>query len=476
MRWSFYIYSIALLLIFALSLVTDWYDQLIYCINVIAVLMVIDKLGKGIVLREIIALHSCFICLLMPLIGYLVYNENYPLAAITRRYMPVPKELYFSFALPAVTAFSLFLCWPISNSSGADNGQPLEEKIRKARSLLENHKRLGLYLLIMGVFVTTFVDSVPVSIRYIFSLLYFAAFAGCLYIYFTKDFPYKKIILSLFGLFIVAASLRNGMFTIIAYMGMTLFSFFFLGNKSSIIKKLTIFILGMLLLTLIQSVKPAYRRMLKMNYHGDKVEMFAGLLEERVTNVDKFISVDALFPLHYRANQGFNMALVMKRFPILKPYDNGSNLLVVAFASLVPRLLWPDKPEAGGIANMKYYAGVTIKGWSTNVGPLGEAYASFGSVGGIVFMSLLGFFIRLFYKRIFVIANKIPLIIFWIPVMFYQVTYSAENDTFQILNSLIKSSFFVFLLYKFIPSLFIASKKQNRFTKKTIVRDTSLQT
>lgn len=38
--------------------------------------------------------------------------------------------------------------------------------------------------------------------------------------------------------------------------------------------------------------------------------------------------------------------------------------------------------------------------------------------------------------------------------MFYQVTYSGENDTLQIVNSLIKSAVFMYVLYKVSPILF----------------------
>ena len=49
---------------------------------------------------------------------------------------------------------------------------------------------------------------------------------------------------------------------------------------------------------------------------------------------------------------------------------------------------------AGGQYNMKYYTGLVIEGWSTNVGPVGEAYGSFGVTGGIMYMFCLGLFIR----------------------------------------------------------------------------------
>jgi hypothetical protein len=44
--------------------------------------------------------------------------------------------------------------------------------------------------------------------------------------------------------------------------------------------------------------------------------------------------------------------------------------------------------------------------------------------------------------------------ILWLPVIFYQATYSAENDILQILNSTIKSSIFLWLVSKFQPRWF----------------------
>ena len=177
----------------------------------------------------------------------------------------------------------------------------------------------------------------------------------------------------------------------------------------------------------------------------------------------------SFFPIYYRTNQGFNVALDIRRFPAVKPHDNGKNLMLAAASAFVPRVLWPNKPEAGGKFNMKYYANITLRGWSTNVGPLGEAYGSFGVTGGIIFMFCLGMFIRWAYYKLFSLSRKIPLLICWIPVLFYQITYSAETDTLQILNSLIKAAFFIWVLYKFLPGWFGVAKKGERqvYTRNT---------
>jgi hypothetical protein len=190
-------------------------------------------------------------------------------------------------------------------------------------------------------------------------------------------------------------------------------------------------------------------------------------VQQKASATGGLFSEDAFFPMYYRGNEGYNVALVMRRMPALQPYDNGFNLAKTFASAVVPRVLWPDKPESGGKFNMKYYAGYEIEGFSTNVSPIGEAYGSFGPLGGVIYMILLGAFVRWSYRKVFIIANTIPLIIFWIPVLFYQVVYSMESDTLQILNSLTKSAFFIWVLAKFVPGWFGIVKKQ--YFKKPIV-------
>ena len=435
--------SLIQLVIFILSLVTDWYPVLSISLLLVVLITILDKLGKGVVLREIIALHSTFVCLIMPVVGYESYTRNNSLARIWVRYMPVPADDYFSFALPASAAFVVALCWPMNRRNHSDHGVFFQEIIEKIKVILHQSfmKRSSLQILAIGTtmfFVSSFL---PSSLQFVFLLFYFASFAGLLYLYYTPGFKGKWLILTLFILFILFNALRSGMFTIVAYMGLTLFSFFFLGRKAGFLKKTIVFIISAFFLLLVQSIKPAYRKLVWQGFAGNQAELFITLAADKIATGD-FLSMKAFFPIYYRANQGYNVALVMRRFPKIVPHDNGRNLGLAAASALVPRFLWPDKPEAGGKFNMKYYANITLKGWSTNIGPLGEAYGSFGVPGGIAFMFFLGMFVRWAYSKLFSLSREIPLLICWIPVLFYQITYSAETDTLQILNSLIKSAFF----------------------------------
>jgi len=131
-----YIYTILHILILILSLVTQWYQQLSISLALLLLVMVIDKMGKGIVLRESTAVLYVITCLVLPVIGYNFYTaENY-LAKLWGKYMPVPQNVYFAYVLPAITCFSMAITWPLGFRGSADEGEILNDSFRKIREVL----------------------------------------------------------------------------------------------------------------------------------------------------------------------------------------------------------------------------------------------------------------------------------------------------------------------------------------------------
>jgi hypothetical protein len=63
-------------------------------------------MGQGIVMLEAISLFYVFTCLVMPVVGYKFYNYENPMARLFRRFMQVPEQDYFGYALPALILFS----------------------------------------------------------------------------------------------------------------------------------------------------------------------------------------------------------------------------------------------------------------------------------------------------------------------------------------------------------------------------------
>ena len=453
-------FSITALLIFFLSVTTDMYRELAVLLTLSALISTLDRMGRGIVLREVVALHTCITCLIMPIVGYAVYNRSFREAYLLRRYMRVPEEVYFGYALPAIALFVAALCMAVTYKGRVlDEGAALGKTLQRIRTVLATHHRYGFFLVLLGMGVTFVLPLLPGGIRYFANLFYFSAFAGILYIYFSPTFRGKAFVIALFFVFLMAGALRSGMFTVLAYMGATIFSFFLMGKRYPLWGKVTVFASALALLLVLQNAKTAYRDYVwKKTYAGDRTSLFASLFVENLQKGKSLVDKNDFFLVHLRVNQGFNVSVVMDRMPKMKPHDGGKALSESLLSAIVPRIFWPDKPIAGGKANMLYYAGWRLTTMSTNIGPLGEAYGAFGVAGGIFFMGLLGLFIRWVYARSFRVSEKLPLVVLWIPVLFYQTTYSAETDTLQIMNSLVKTAFFMWLLYKAFPPLFGGSR------------------
>jgi hypothetical protein len=453
-------YSLGIFLIAVFSLLTREYTFLVFSLLALLIVMLLDNLGKGIVLREVTALFYAYTCLLMPWIGFAYYNMSNPLALKWVKYMMVSEDHYFTFALPAISLFCLAITFPLSIRNESDKGKALAMYIAEIKITLGTDKKTAIALMLAGTLISFFNNYLPIELQFFATLCFFASFAGLLYVFFAPAFKNKTLVILIFIVFNITNALNTGMFTLVAYMGLTIFSFFYLGRKTSLLKKVLVFFVGISFFLVLQNTKKTYRIYTwQAAYEGNKELLFAELFLENIQKGRTLLEEDAFFPVYVRTNQGFNVSLVMRRFPVTVAYDDGKNLLRSFFSSLVPRFLWPDKPQAGGTANMLYYAGWQIRGYSTNVGPLGEAYGSFGITGGIFFMFFLGAFIRIVYSRVFKISRKIPLLLLWIPVLFFQTTYSAETDTLQILNSLFKTSFFIWLLFKARPAIFYMSRK-----------------
>jgi hypothetical protein len=438
--------------------------ELVIGMTIAAILSILDKLGRGIVLRESIATLYIFTCLDMPMLGYRVYNFQNPLSRAFKKYMLVPETDYFNLALPAISGFCMMLSIPMRSEGSSDEGDTLKVTFEKCRRILVHDQAVGMAIMFIGILSLILNELLPVSLQYIGIILFFTSFAGMLYVKYTEDLPYRNVILFIFVLFLILNGILIGMFTIVAYMGITIFSYFFMGSKVSLGRKISFFLFAIFFVVVLQNTKTTYRKMIRnAEIRDNKAATFAVLFFENLQQGSAFFEERNFFLIYTRMNQGNIVTQVMQRIPVIQPFDDGKYLFKTILSSFVPRFLWPDKPEAGGRFNMQYYAGKKMNMvTSMNVGPLGEAYGSFGTRQAILFMVLLGLFIRWVYGIVFRISRKTPLLVLWLPVMFYQITYSAETDTLQILNSFIKTTFFIWILYRFLPRWFGKSERTAR--------------
>lgn len=447
---------------FVTSMMFDGLDRmLVWLMFVVALVSIVDKLGKGVALRESIALLYILTCLLMPVLGYDYYNNTFRLARVLGYTMRVPEHVYFDYAIPAVSAFCFALTFPLQMRDVSDELPGIQGIVDRSKKILEANPSLGLVIMAAGVMSFLLNEQLPISLQYISIVLFFSSFTSLLYIFFTPNRSNKTALMLIFTAFNIYFSISFGMFTVVIYMGITISSFLLLGNRMSLFRKVTILLIALFFVMVLQNTKITFRSIVFNVGTENKTELFTEIFINNIRNGTVLFEPNAFWQVYLRANQGLIISSVMTRFPALKEHDHGDVLFTSVLASFIPRFIWPDKPTADGHFNMQYYAGRKLNvTTSMNVGPLGEGYGSFGSRGGIAFMFFLGAFVRWIYGRIFVIARRVPLIIFWIPVLFYQVTYSMETDTMQILNSIIKISFIIWALYFGLPGWFGKTRRR----------------
>lgn len=453
-----YFYSLLLLL----ALVTNMHSLISIALLSLVIFSILFKMGKGIVMLEAISLFYIFTCLVMPVVGYKFYSYENLMARLFKRYMQVPEETYFHYALPALILFTIILTFPLSNKKYEDSGDFLFEHLNRIKAYLKKYPNVGATIMVVGSLELLFGGIFPGGLRFFFDLFFFSSFAGLLMVYYGENYKYKTFLIPVFVLLVLFKALESSMFTVVAYMSLSLASFFLIGNNTGIVKKVGFFLFGIFFLLVLQNSKVAYRKAARISGNKEvQVATFVDIVQKQFFISENFFQVKEFYPLFIRFNQGFNVSTVMKRIPTVQDFDGGDMVRKSILASVTPRFLWPDKPKAGGHFNMQYYAGTTIVygTYSTNVGPLGEAYGAFGVLGGIATICVLALYIRFVYFRVWRISMKYPIMILWLPVIFYQATYSAENDILQILNSTIKTSLFIWLVSKIQPRWFGIEKK-----------------
>jgi len=158
-------------------------------------------------------------------------------------------------------------------------------------------------------------------------------------------------------------------------------------------------------------------------------------------------STNQLFLTSVRMNQGWLVAMTMNKVPRKYDFAYGETIATSVAAAIIPRFIWPNKPEAGGKANLKRFWGYNLVGYSMNIGPLGEAYANFDRFGGIIYMFFYGLFFNLVLSLILRYSEKRPTIVLWVPFLFYYAI-GVETDLLSTMGSLIKGLIFTWIVFK----------------------------
>lgn len=387
----------------------------------------ISGLGKRLPILELLMLIAGLQWIIGPYISYGQDNSHY------KYYMYVDQSTYMSYIVPGFLVFCL----------------PLFFILRSYKDISEinflKYQPYSKTLLFIGVAADMLGSFAPGSVAFFLFLVAQFKFIGAILLYFS---PKKSDQYFFYGalLYLFANSLAKALFHDLLLWGVFMFMYWCLKNKPTMIKKMAIIFVGIIFAIGIQSVKGVFRKNVWQGYSGNKLELFVSLLDDRISG-GYFEEEDSTEELNVRLNQGWIISAIMYYTPSFQEYAGGDTIKEAIFSSILPRFLNPNKKLAGGQENFEKYTGLPL-GDNTSMGMsiIGESYANFGVINGIVFMIVWGVFLAWYWNNLMKVALKYPLVLFFLPVLFLQVV-KAETELVVVLNHLFKASIVVALFF-----------------------------
>ncbi|MEO9069528.1 MAG: hypothetical protein ABI261_00745, partial [Ginsengibacter sp.] len=225
----------------------------------------------------------------------------------------------------------------------------------------------------------------------------------------------------------------------------------FLGTVFAIKYKPTInikgaFVFGFLTLALlVQQLKGDYRKSVWGEGQQGGVEAFNKSVYQN-ENTGGIFSPQKLGESNIRINQGFIVTHIMNTVPSKVPYEYGAELWKILYSAIMPRILAPDKLNAGDRdIFIKYSNMYLFPGTSMALSSMGDFYINFGIIGGIICMFFFGLLfsevMNAFYKHSF----RYPILLLFAPLVFYY-PMRPDCELQTILGHLVKSCFLIFVI------------------------------
>jgi hypothetical protein len=397
--------------------------------------------GEDLPIESFVLFMASLQWIIGPVLAYAGYSNHY------KYYMYVPESDYMQLAVPAVLALSFGLY------AFRSRRRPLliAHYGMATREIVNRYPLLPYYLIGTGFVFSFLIDYFPPSLAFPAYILSNIKFIGLIYLLFSDRVPNKTFVLAGAFLLTFLSSLKGAMFHDL------LLWFAFIGMYAAYIlrpgtgKKLALLLLGFAFIFVLQAAKDEYRAKLEREGRAQYVQKFLSSVDERLgaeetlPGVDEMARSDNVERLVVRINQGWVISRIMTGTPRFYPFAGGETVITAIKASVLPRILFPDKPIAGGRENFEKYVGYSLqKNTSMGISLLGEAYINFGVRGAWVFLFIFGLASSFVIRQIFLLARKYPTIWLWFPLVLLHFV-KAETELLVQLNFLVKSVILVFV-------------------------------
>jgi hypothetical protein len=420
----------------------SWLSFFALIISLQQFILLFNSIGYVIPVRYLFGALMCVQFFIGPM---LAYNGLDQYQYIHYR-MKIPEASYFTYAIPAVVSFILGL----HLNAGRLKGEVINEQ--DIFFFVKKYPKLPYFFIIIGFLSSIIAVFFSSELAFVFYLMGNVKFIGLfLLVLGSKELKLLPMMVVIGS--IISTSLGEGMFhdllTWIIFTG----AVFAIRFKFDFNVKLIGSISFILIAVTIQVLKGSYRSATGSGVEAAGFETFTKLYEQQNENSSIF-SFERLAPSNVRINQGFILTNIMNMVPAKTPFSNGEEMYQIFEAAIMPRILAPNKLNAGDRTIFTKYSGIKLtEGTSMGLSSLGDAYLNYGIVGGSFFMFLLGLMystiLGIFQKQ----GRKYPVLLLFTALVFYfPIRPDCELQT--ILGHLFKSCFLIYVMIVFFKNSF----------------------
>ena len=367
-----------------------------------------------------------------PAIAYSFADRLHP----ESNFMPIEAGAYFSLAIPGVLALLL----------GADAALALFQKeegslMERIEAQLLARPWLPFLLVGLGFAGKILYPYAPLGFRALTNFVFWCSLTGSFYLLFWKN-KWKWVALSLLYLLFLRWSLGSTQagppLWVLVFAALLLF----FKHRTAPWKQAFFYGGAMALVLFALQIKFDFRDAMRRERMPKELPEQIALFSHTLLQGDStFFSPQRWSRSLDRFNQGYHVAMALKHTPSVEPYARGETIGQALLGALVPRLIWPDKPLAGGHDMYHRFAGQRLS-YSANLGPLGETYVNFGRGGAVLGMLLFGFLLAAWYAGLGRLAIRYwPALLLWLPFIF-SAMLSLETDFATVLNHGVKATLF----------------------------------
>ena len=419
-----------------------WYTYIALIISFYQFFLLFLTIGTFIPIRSLSGLFMCVQMLVGPSFAYNgmdVFQEGY-------YKMQIPEAEYFNYAIPAVLVFIFGL------NIKSERLQGERPNVSKIKEFVKFNESVPFVFIAVGFFAGFSINYFSSDLKFVFSVLSVFKFIGLFLIILGEKKIKPTYLIFVMGS-IISTSIAQGMFFDFLTWVIFLSSIYAIKFKPSFYLKILFTIFLVFLAFIIQQLKGEYREATWVQGQQANIQTMTKALKKKDQKSGIF-SLESLASANLRINQGYIITNIMKTVPEIVPFQNGDELKLILESALLPRIIAPDKLNAGDrMIFMKYTNFPVIEGTSMGLSSLGDAYINFGVIGGCLFMLFYGLIFNLFLKMIYKNSFKYPILILFSSVIFYY-PMRPDCELQTILGHLLKSTFIVFVIiniwsYKF---------------------------